>query len=98
MRPLSPMFFYKANSCGICHADFLCDSPAAELFSKHHSQQTEQSDDGWSRALYSNHSIQNANKHTYCKGNRHYLHRSLSSGPSQLKGEAITSQAPDGFP
>jgi hypothetical protein len=49
------------------HADFFRKNPTAELFSEHHSQEAKQSDDwrGWT--LYANHSVQNADKQTYCK-------------------------------
>ena len=42
----------------MCQADVFRNNPAAELFSKHHSQKAEQSDDGRGRTFYPDHSVE----------------------------------------
>jgi len=61
----------------MCHTDIFRKNPTAELLSEHHSQEAEQSDDRQGRTLYANHSVQNADKQTYCKRNQQYLHQLL---------------------
>jgi hypothetical protein len=61
------MLTYETNGCSLCHADIFRVKPPAELLSKHHSQEAEQSDDWRGRTLYANYSVQNADKQTYRK-------------------------------
>ena len=61
------MLTHETNGCSMCHADFFRKNPTAELFSQHHSQEAEQSDDWRGGTLYANHSVQNADKQTYCE-------------------------------
>jgi hypothetical protein len=61
------MFTHEASGCSMCHADISRNNPTAELFSEHHSQEAEQSDDWRGRTLDANHSVHNADKQTYRK-------------------------------
>jgi len=68
------MLTYETNGCSMCHADILRKNPTGELFSEHHSQEAEQSDDWRGRTLYANHSVQNAHKQTHNKRDHQHFH------------------------
>jgi len=86
----------------MCHADIFRKNPTAELFSEHHSQEAEQSDDWRGRTLYANHSVQNADKQTYSKRNEQYLHellplpvlKAILSSGCVLERETVTAETP----
>jgi len=48
----------------MCHADIFRKNPTAELFSEHHSQEAEQSDDGRGRTLYPDKSVEGTHSET----------------------------------
>src|SRR5713226_9890129 len=64
---LIPVLTYQANRSRMCETDLFRKNPATELFPEHHSQKTEQSNNGRGRAFHSDHSIQNADKQAHGK-------------------------------
>ena len=48
----------------MCQANVSRNNPAAELFSEHHSQEAEQSDDGRGRTLYPDESVEGTHSET----------------------------------
>ena len=58
----------------MCHADIFRKNPTAELFSEHHSQEAEQSDDWRGRTLYANESVEGTYTQTNDKGYEQDFH------------------------
>ena len=54
----------EAYGCGTRNVELLRMNPNAELFAKHHPQETEQSDDGRCRTLYSDKPVEHTHSET----------------------------------
>src|ERR1700743_906007 len=96
------MLTYETNGCSMCHADIFRENPSAKLFSEHHSQQAEQSDDWRGRTLYANHSVQKADKQNNYKRKEADFHQvaplpvlqAILSCACFLERETVTAETP----
>jgi hypothetical protein len=76
-RPMRPVVALtdKANGCGVRNVQLFRLDPNPKLFAYHHSQESEQGDDGRRRTLHPDQTVQNPYTQTNYKGYEQDFHR-----------------------